>query len=332
MIARSSQWAVCIEEFARTRREGYPWSSSAMKPLDQYTGRGVGLIGAGLLGSAAARRWLSAGFPVMAFDTDCAKVDAIVVHGAQEAPNPQHVFEWCRTVALALPHSAVSRKVLAEVMPGCEGQVVLDMTTGHPEEMAEIAAACFQKGIRYCDTTVGGSSAEVAAGNAIIMAGGDERVLEYSRDLLSMLAKHIFFLGAAGSGARMKLALNLVLGLNRAVLAEGLSFAQACGLDPAMALEIMQSGPAYSKVMDTKGQKMLDGDFVPQARLAQHRKDVDLILQEAARYSASTPFSKLHHELLVRLESAGYGAQDNSAIIRAFTTALNHATIGRTGS
>ena len=61
--------------------------------------------------------------------------------------------------------------------------------------------------------------------------------------------------------------MNLVLGLNRAALAEGLAFARRCGLDLAAVLEILQSGAAYSRVMDTKGRKMIDGDFAPEAKL-----------------------------------------------------------------
>jgi 3-hydroxyisobutyrate dehydrogenase-like beta-hydroxyacid dehydrogenase len=289
-----------------------------MEPLDQYTRPGVGMIGVGLLGSAVSRRWLKAGIKVVAFDTDPARVAAIMTDGAQGAGTVDEVFQRCGTIALALPHSAVGRKVLAGITPEKRRRVVLDMTTGDPEEMAEIGTSCADKGILYCDTTVGGSSAEVMAGNAIVMAGGDDAALESAHELLAQFAKRIFRLGPAGSGARMKLALNLVLGLNRAVLAEGLCFAESCGLDPAIALEILRSGPAFSKVMDSKGEKMLHGDFVPQARLAQHRKDVDLILQEAVRHGAHIPLSELHRELLVNLERAGYGEQDNSAIIRAF--------------
>lgn len=194
----------------------------------------------------------------------------------------------------------------------------MDMTTGDPEEMSAIARECAARGIAYLDTTVGGSSAQVAAGEAILMAGGNAAALEACRDLLQLFAKQIFFLGAAGNGARMKLVLNLVLGLNRAVLAEGLAFAEACGFDAAAALEILRSGPAYSAVMNSKGEKMIRGDFSPQARLAQHRKDVDLILRESARFSARTPLSALHRTLLLELEQSGFGAEDNSAIVRAF--------------
>ena len=116
----------------------------------------------------------------------------------------------------------------------------------------------------------------------------------------------------------MKLVVNLVLGLNRAVLAEGLALARSCGLDPSAALEILRAGPAASRVMDVKGAKMLSGDFTPQARLAQHLKDVHLILKMGQDCGARLPLSALHRDLLEGLAAQGYHDADNSAIIRAF--------------
>ena len=116
----------------------------------------------------------------------------------------------------------------------------------------------------------------------------------------------------------MKLVVNLVLGLNRAVLAEGLSLAQACGIEPAMALEVLRSGAAHSAAMDTKGLKMVQRDFTPQARLAQHRKDVGLILTLAQSHETELPLSQIHAQLLDRAIQRGFGELDNSAILKAF--------------
>jgi 3-hydroxyisobutyrate dehydrogenase-like beta-hydroxyacid dehydrogenase len=116
----------------------------------------------------------------------------------------------------------------------------------------------------------------------------------------------------------MKLVVNLVLGLNRAVLAEGLAFARASAFDPALALEVLKSGVAYSRVMDAKGRKMIEGDFAPEARLSQHHKDVRLILEAAVRTGAMLPLTQLHDFLLGQIEDRGLGNLDNSAIIRAY--------------
>ena len=84
------------------------------------------------------------------------------------------------------------------------------------------------------------------------------------------------------------------------------------------ALEVLMAGPAFSRVMETKGEKMLSRDFTPEARLAQHHKDVKLILEEAAHANLTLPLSILHEELLARLVAVGNGDLDNSAILKAF--------------
>lgn len=75
----------------------------------------------------------------------------------------------------------------------------------------------------------------------------------------------------------MKLIVNLVPGLNRAVLAEGLAFAEACGVSAEAAPAVLKSSPAYSRAMDVKGEKMIARDYTPDACLRQHHKDVRLI-------------------------------------------------------
>jgi 3-hydroxyisobutyrate dehydrogenase-like beta-hydroxyacid dehydrogenase len=106
--------------------------------------------------------------------------------------------------------------------------------------------------------------------------------------------------------------------LNRAALAEGLSLARACGIDPAAALDVLKATPAYSQVMDTKGPKMVARDYTAQARLAQHAKDVRLIRELARRHNAPTPLSDVHAALLQTAISLGYANDDNSAVIEAF--------------
>src|SRR5205807_4369974 len=136
---------------------------------------------------------------------------------------------------------------------------------------------------------IGGSSEQVRRGEAIVICGGERSVYDGCAQVLQVFSRQTFLAGPAGSGNRMKLAMNLVLGLNRAALAEGLAFADALGLDLRFALEVFRSGPAFSRVMDTKGEKMIAGDFRPQARLSQHLKDVWLMIAEGQGCGAAVP-------------------------------------------
>jgi 3-hydroxyisobutyrate dehydrogenase-like beta-hydroxyacid dehydrogenase len=218
-----------------------------------------------------------------------------------------------------LPNSDITATVLAEIAALLQpGAIILDTTTSAPEHAEAFAAQLQQYGVSYLEANVGGSSDQVRRHDAIAICGGELNAYEQCSELLDLLFRRKFYVGACGSASRMKLVLNLVLGLNRAVLAEGLSFAIANGLDLAPALEILRAGPAFSRVMDTKGDKMIQADFSAQARLSQHLKDVRLILTQGGRLGAKLPFTELHRQILQALEEAGYGHEDNSVVIRAF--------------
>ena len=276
------------------------------------------MVGLGLLGGALAERFLAVGLRVVGHDVDPNRLDALRSLGGMPAESAGEVARAGRIV-FSLPNSRVVSEVLTALRPHlAKGTIVVDTTTGDPEEMESFGQTLAECGVAYLDATVGGSSAQVREKDAIVMVGGATQAVSTCGDLFDAFARQTFHTGPSGSGARMKLVVNLVLGLNRAVLAEGLSFARALGMDATEALAVLKAGPTWSRVMDTKGRKMLDEDFEPQARLAQHRKDVELMLAAAARTGAEVPFSELHVELLRKLEIAGYGDDDNSAIIKAF--------------
>jgi 3-hydroxyisobutyrate dehydrogenase-like beta-hydroxyacid dehydrogenase len=279
----------------------------------------IGLIGLGLLGAALGERFLGRGFRVLGFDVDVERCAAFMRKRGEIADTSADVALGCARIVLSLPTSEVVADVLDRIGSSLQpGQTIIDTTTGEPRAAEEASAHLKERGVAYLDATVSGSSEQTRQGEVVVMAGGDAQAFAACRDLFDAFARSSFHVGPSGAGARMKLATNLVLGLNRAVLAEGLAFAQALGLDPGLALTILRASPASSRVMDTKGPKMIAGDFSPQARLSQHLKDVRLILAEARRCGALVPLTHAHQVLLDKAQVAGYGESDNSAIIRAF--------------
>ena len=243
---------------------------------------------------------------------------ALAAAGGQPVDSAVALAEHCDTLVLSLPDSQVVAAVI-DALESClrPGLLVVDTTTGDPADAEALGRRLAERRVGFLEATIAGSSSQVAGGDAIAMIGGDEPTFHGSHSLLAAAAAKCFFVGPWGSASRMKLVVNLVLGLNRAVLAEGLTLAGAFDLDLARTLEILRASPAYSTVMDTKGRKMLTDDFAPQARLAQHAKDVRLILDNAQRTATALPLSKTHRELLERALAAGYGPLDNSAIILA---------------
>jgi 3-hydroxyisobutyrate dehydrogenase-like beta-hydroxyacid dehydrogenase len=279
----------------------------------------VGLLGVGLAGSAIARRLIAAHYQVRAFDPAPSASERVRELGAHWLESERDVARDCRSIVLSLPGPVEVRSVIDVI--SCElraGDMVIDTTTGSPDAVEAIAECLLQKEVHYLDATLGGSSRQIANGEAIVICGAEEQAFARAEPLLRCLGSSVFHTGPPGSGTRMKLVLNLALGLQRAVLAEALEFARHSGIDPARALAILRSGPAYAKVMDIKGEKMLYGAAEPEARLAQHWKDVRLMLECADRNGAFVPLTRLHDQLLASAVDSGWGAEDNSAIIRVF--------------
>jgi 3-hydroxyisobutyrate dehydrogenase-like beta-hydroxyacid dehydrogenase len=278
--------------------------------------RHLGMIGLGLMGTAMTERLLEHGFSVTVWNRSPEKAERLLQRGAVWSDNP---FLSCRRVIISLYSSDVVAEVMERMSHGWQsGQIVIDTTTGEPEDAAKLSARLRGCGMKYLDAPISGSSEQTRRGEATVMVGGEQADFQACADLWPILGKKVFHTGPSGSAAKMKLVTNLVLGLNRAALAEGLSYAEAVGISPAAALEVLQGSAAYSTAMDVKGRKMIEGDFRVQARLAQHLKDVRLILAAAAQRGLALPLSQVHSQLLEQAEAAGFGELDNSAIINVY--------------
>ena len=71
-------------------------------------------------------------------------------------------------------------------------------------------------------------------GDGVGLIGGNRDTAAEAKSVLAILFPRRFHVGHVGDGGRTKLAVNLILGLNRMALAEGLVFAKRLELDPAL--------------------------------------------------------------------------------------------------
>lgn len=280
----------------------------------------LGLVGLGLVGTAMAERLLAKGFEVVGFDIDPARREHLEKLGGQVPGNPAEVSEQVDRLILSLPDT----NVVLQVVEGPAGileaatppKYIIDTTTGEPDETAALAQRLTKRGIHFLDAPFSGSSQQLREGDVAFMVGGERKDFGDCQDIFRALSEKVFYLGACGNGSKAKLASNLILGLNRVVLAEGLVFARKLGLELEGFLEILKVTPAYSVAMDVKGKKMLEGDFAPQARIHQHHKDLSIILKYAQRKGQELPLSKVHLDILQKAIEAGDAELDNSAVIR----------------
>lgn len=282
----------------------------------------VGVIGAGLMGTAVTQRLLGAGFEVVAYDVDAKKVDAIVALGATAAATVHELATACETIVLAVFNTdqveAVVEgpgSILGAIPPHPADRIVICTSTCDPDRLAALAARVAPSGLHLLEVPISGTSRQVAQGDGVGLIGGEYAIAERVAGVLDAFCARRSHIGAVGDGSRAKLAVNLVLGLNRAALAEGLVFAERLGLDRVAFLDVLKGSAAYSQVMDVKGDLFARRDYLnPQSKVAQSLKDFKLMLEQAQTRGQALPFAAVYARMLEDCMNHGEAEWDNAAI------------------
>jgi 3-hydroxyisobutyrate dehydrogenase-like beta-hydroxyacid dehydrogenase len=279
----------------------------------------VGLVGLGLVGTALGARLAAAGFAVLGHDHSPQAREAWARGGGRVADSLAALGQACPCVVLAVFDTAGVLQVVegpGGLLAGAVTRAVIDCSTGDPDALQALAGRLAARGIDFIEAPLSGSSQQIAEGRATLLLGGDVAAAGRHAALLDALSPQRIHIGGAGMGARAKLATNLVLGLNRAVLAEGFVFAERLGIAPETFLALVLATPARSDAALAKGERMVRGDFAPQSRIHQHLKDVQLMLAAAQATGQRLPLSETHAAMLRAAVQAGDGELDNAAILR----------------
>jgi 3-hydroxyisobutyrate dehydrogenase-like beta-hydroxyacid dehydrogenase len=276
----------------------------------------VGLFGLGLMGQALTNRLVPAGFDVIGFDVDLEKTRRLAALGGTPAASAGEAVR-CDAVVLAVFSTDQVEDVVENVLVPTTGagKIVLCTSTCDPDRIAALAARVVPKGIRFLETPVSGTSAQVGRGEGVGLVGGDPKIAETVKPILDALFPRRFHIGKVGDGGRAKLAINLILGLNRLALAEGLTFAERLGLDLTPFLDVARASAAYSQCMDTKGRKMIERDFTAEGFVRQSLKDFHLMHELVQSLGQKLPALELNMSVLEACVAAGEGDCDNSAVI-----------------
>jgi 3-hydroxyisobutyrate dehydrogenase-like beta-hydroxyacid dehydrogenase len=274
----------------------------------------VGLVGLGLMGEVYARRMVAAGLSVVGYDVDAGKNPRLAAIGAR-AGSLADIAHDCEPIVLAVFNTEQVEEVVERaLLPAASGKIVICTSTCDPDRIAALGTRVTDR-LRFLEVPVSGTSAQVNQGDGVGLIGGDAQIAAAAVPVLDALFPKRFHIGKIGDGGRAKLAINLILGLNRLALAEGLVFASRLGLDPAAFLNVARASAAASQVMDTKGPKMIAGNFVPEGRVRQTLKDTQLMLDQVRKAGQELPLLSVHAEVLQACVNHGESEQDNSIVI-----------------
>jgi 3-hydroxyisobutyrate dehydrogenase-like beta-hydroxyacid dehydrogenase len=284
--------------------------------------RRIGLIGLGLMGRPMGMNLLKAGHSLTVWNRTPARADELVAAGAVLAKNPREVAEASEVLLSIVSDPPALESVLwgtDGAFGGLKaGTIYVDSSTISPVLVKKIAAACQEREVRFLDAPVTGGDWGAREGNLVFMIGGDVATFKEVEPVLTVMGKKIFHLGPNGAGQTIKLAMNAILALEVAAVAEAIGLVTKAGLAGEQLLEVLQASMGRSGLLDLKTPLMLKGDFKPSFPLRLMHKDLGLALDLANQLGVALPTTAAVREVYNHVKGEAKEDLDYSAVVRFY--------------
>jgi 2-hydroxy-3-oxopropionate reductase len=280
----------------------------------------VAVIGLGIMGLPMAINLVKAGYTVTGFNRSQDKIEKLVSEGGKGAANIAEAVKDADVVITMVPDSPDVEGVVSGpegvFANAKQGALWIDASSIRPDVAKRLSDDARAAGIRPLDAPVSGGEQGAIDGVLSIMVGGDAADFEAAQGVLNGVGKTIVHVGPSGSGQTVKAANQLIVAVNIQALSEAIVFLEAYGVDTDAALKVLGGGLAGSKVLDQKGQKMLDRNFDPGFRLALHNKDLGIVTSAAREAGVVVPLGSAVAQLVSSLVARGDGGLDHSGLFK----------------
>jgi 3-hydroxyisobutyrate dehydrogenase len=284
----------------------------------------LGFVGLGAMGFPMAGMLASAGFELKVFDILAERGRPLAGLGAENTAPPKEAAESAEALILMVANAGQARSALfgeggaAEALP--EGAAVVVMSTIGPEAVRELAGGLARRGLQTLDAPVSGGVARAERGDLLIMVGGPEGLFERLRPVLAVMGSSVAHCGPrVGDGQAVKLVNQLLCGVHIAAAGEALAYAEALGLGPRFVFETIRHGAANSFMLEDRGERMLEEEFVPpKSALDIFVKDMGLVCRAAEEQGFETPLAAAAFAAYLAGRDMGLGSEDDSGVIRVF--------------
>ncbi len=280
----------------------------------------VGVVGLGNMGFGIASNLLKAGFHVYAYDIRPEPMDQLKQKGAVAVANLCEMAGKCPLVFSVLLDykqnldNLTGTNGLFENME--KGSSVFICSTLSPEQVKGLAAAAAKSGVHLLDAPISGGKIGADAGTLSIMIGGDAAVLEENRKALEAIGKNIFHMGGVGAGESAKSINQMLVATNMVATAEAMLLASRNGIDLRKMYDIVKNSDGYSRIFEHRAIRMMERDFKTRGALRILVKDTHIVMESAKSVGIVLPITGLVVQLFQAGLNAGFGDEDDSAIIK----------------
>ncbi len=283
----------------------------------------VGVIGLGAMGLGIARSLLRNGFKVHACDVRNEVVQAFASEGGVACASPAEMAAACDIVITVVVNAEQTETVLfgdhgavAGLRPG---SLVIGCATVAPTFAVELGQRLADKGLAYLDAPISGGAAKAAAGQMTMMTSGPADAYAKAEAVLAGMAGKVYRLGDAhGLGSKVKIINQLLAGVHIAASAEAMALGMREGVDADALYEVITNSAGNSWMFENRVPHILNADYTPLSAVDIFVKDLGLVLDTARTSKFPLPLSATAHQMFMQASSAGFGREDDSAVIKIF--------------
>jgi 3-hydroxyisobutyrate dehydrogenase-like beta-hydroxyacid dehydrogenase len=282
----------------------------------------LGMIGLGKMGLPLSRQLIADGHAVCGYDVDPERMRLLVEAGGSAATSAREVAENSDiTFSILMKPEHIEENTIGLngiAAAGKSDAIHVEMSTMYPDWQRALAGRLAERGITMLDAPISGSHNRVDARTISFMVGGPEVAFERIRPILEPLAVDVTHTGPSGSGAAMKIVINLFVTASAAVLAETILVGERAGLDPEIMKKCMSVSTVQGMMYNQIGMRLFDRDFAPRGAVDIYVKDSGLAIDLAKAGGVDLKVVPAAREMFQRAAAAGWGEDDAARVIEIY--------------
>jgi 3-hydroxyisobutyrate dehydrogenase len=275
------------------------------------------------MGAAIAQRLLSLDHELTVWNRTADKTKELAAAGATVAASPAALAGSVEVIITIV----TDEKAIDALFHGPQGllsadvagRLFIEMSTVRPEVEIALAAKVKQKGAAMIDCPVGGTVAPARDGKLFGFVGGGDADVARARPLLDQMCRRAEHVGPVGSGARMKLAINLPLFVYWQALGEAMLLCRSLNLEPERLISILADTSGAANVIKSRGAAvaahMAGKDAGPVSFAVDLVcKDLRTMVAEAKASGGTLPAAEAALKCFEDAARSGLGAADQSVL------------------
>ena len=283
----------------------------------------IGVIGLGAMGRGMAASLRRAGHAVHVCDVRAEAAQAFAAEGGTACAHPAELGAACDVVVSVVVNAAQTEEVLfgahgaaATMKPG---SLFIMCSTVDPNWSVALEQRLADLGLLYLDAPISGGAAKAASGQMTMMTAGSPAAYAKAGGALEAMAAKVYRLGdKAGNGSKVKIINQLLAGVHIAAAAEAMALGLREGVEAKALYEVITNSAGNSWMFENRMAHVLAADYTPLSAVDIFVKDLGLVLDTARATKFPLPLSATAHQMFMQASTAGYGREDDSAVIKIF--------------